>query len=100
MKQIIVAFVAFTSISAFADTCRFDVWWIPQENQGVVRSAKITFKNIFTEEQCRTEAKIGGDSEYIIRVTDNRSDHIVKTKYTFKSQGAKTTGTFKQGIWK
>jgi hypothetical protein len=100
MKKIIIGLVALSSISAFADTCRFDVWWIPQEDQGVVRSAKITFKDAFTEEQCRSEAELGAKSEYIIRVTDSASDYIVKTRYNFKSAGLKSTGTYKQGIWK
>ena len=100
MKKIIIGLVALLSISAFADTCRFDVWWIPQEDQGVVRSAKITFKDVFSEEQCRTQAELGAKSEYIIRVTDGASDYVVKTKFKFESYGTKSSGTYKQGIWK
>ncbi len=100
MKIIILGLIALSSVSAFADSCRFDVWWIPQEDQGVVRTAKITFNDYFTEEECRKEAALGAKSEYIIRVTDQASDHIVKTKFEFKSSGIKTTGTYNQGIWK
>lgn len=100
MKKILVGLLALGSISAFADTCRFDVWWIPQSNHGVVHSAKITFENAFTEDECREEAKLGPDSEYIIRVTDRDTDHIVKAKYKFKSERNKASGTYKHGIWK
>jgi hypothetical protein len=85
---------------AIADsTCRFVTWWIPQHNQGVVHSSKITFKNIFTEQECREHAKLGQSSEYIIRMTDKHSDHIVKTKYTYKANGNRSSGTYRQGIW-
>ncbi len=99
-KNIIVSLLALSSVTALADTCRFDVWWIPQDDHGAVRSAKITFKDTFTEEQCRSEAELGAKSEYISRVTDRASDHIVKTRYVFKSAEMKSTGTYKQGIWK
>lgn len=101
MKKLLIGILVLASVSTFADSiCRFDVWWIPQSNHGAVNSAKIKFKNSFTEEQCREEAELGEDSEYIIRVTDRESDHIVKTKYTFKSNGYKSSNKFKHGIWK
>ena len=100
MKKLLIGLLALGSLSSFADTCRFDVWWIPQSNHGALHSAKITFEDSFTEEQCRNEAKLGADSEYIKRVTDKDSDHIVKTKYKFKSNSNNVSGTYKHGIWK
>lgn len=100
MKKLFIGLLALSSLSAFAaDSCRFDTWWIPQENHGALRSAKITFKNAFSEEECRKEAGKGQKSEYIIRMTEPGA-HVVKTKYTYKSDDNNANGVFKHGVWK
>ncbi|MDH4467922.1 MAG: hypothetical protein QE271_07680 [Bacteriovoracaceae bacterium] len=100
MKKILIGLLSLGSLSVLAtNSCRFDTWWIPRDDQGSVRSAKITFKDSFSEERCRDEASKGQKSEFIILMTEPGA-HVVKTKYTYKSDGNKASGVFKHGVWK
>lgn len=98
MGKLLIGLLALSSVSAFAgDSCRFDTWWLSPESN--LSSTKMIFKNVFTEEECRDEARKGQASDYIIRMTEGGA-HIVKTKYLYKSDDSTASGVFKHGRWK
>ena len=100
LKKSLIGIFVLGSLPVLADqSCRFDVWWIHGDDPGAVRSAKIKFENTFTEEGCREESRLGQSSGVIVRITEPGA-HIVKTKYTYRSEDSRASGTFKHGVWR